>query len=99
MHYYPVTPVNKKFNRVEDLLKYGDMANFPFSRPQAISKAYNIINKTVKLLESINYWNCLAPINKTWIAFKKFFCENHQELTKTGELTLEQSGYGQANLV
>ena len=34
-----------------------------------------------------------------WITFKTHFCEAHQKLTKTGELTLKESGYGQANLV
>ena len=30
--------------------------------------------------------------------FKTHFLEAHQELTNTGEFTLKQSGYGQANL-
>ena len=49
MHCDPVTLVKNIFNKVEDLLKYGDMANFPYSHPQTISKAYNIIKKTRKL--------------------------------------------------
>ena len=45
MHYDPVTPVDNIFNNIEDLLKYGDMENLPYSHPQEISKAYNILNK------------------------------------------------------
>ena len=49
MRYEPVTLVNNILNKVENPLKYGDMANCPYSHPQEISNAYNIINKTVKL--------------------------------------------------
>ena len=48
MHYYPFTPVNNIFNKAEDLIKHSDMENSPHSHPKTISKAINIINKTVK---------------------------------------------------
>ena len=73
MHYDPVTPLYNIFNKIENLLEYGDMENCPYHHPQAISKAYNIINKTGKFRESIKSWNCLPPIQKTWIAFKTLF--------------------------
>ena len=65
MYYYPVTPVKHIFNKVEDLVEYVDMAACPYSHPQAISKAYNILNKTGKFRESIKSWNRLPPIQKT----------------------------------
>ena len=49
MHYDPVTPVGNIFNKVEDLLEYGDMSKCPYSNPQVISQVDNIINKTGKL--------------------------------------------------
>ena len=36
MYYYLVTPADNIFNKIEDLLKYGNMENFPYSLPQAI---------------------------------------------------------------
>ena len=84
MHYDPVTPANNIFKNVRDLIKYGDMENCPYSHPQDISKAYNILNKTGKLLESIKAWNCLPPVHKPWIAFKTHFCETQIEITNTG---------------
>ena len=99
MHYNPLTPVNNIFNKVKDLLKYVEIANCPYSHPQIILKSYNIINKTGKLCKSIKSWNHLPPITKIWIAFKNLFRKVHRELTKTGELTLEQASYGKANLV
>ena len=83
IHYDPVTPVENIFNKVKDLLKYGDMENCPYSHPQVILKDYKIINKTDKFQESIKYWNYLPPIQKTWSAFKTYFCEAHLELTNT----------------
>ena len=43
MHYDPVTLVDNIFNKIEDFLEYWDMENCPYSQPQAISKAYNIL--------------------------------------------------------
>jgi uncharacterized phage-associated protein len=99
MHYDPVSPVDNIFNKIEDLLEYGDLANCPFSQPQAIGKAYNLINRTGKFREAIKAWNHLPAVQKTWINFKTHFREAHLELTETGELTIEQAGYGQANMV
>ena len=75
------------------------MPSCPYSHPQAISKEYDIINKTGKFRDPINYWNHLSSIQKTWIAFKTHFREAHQKLAETGELTLKEAGYGQQNLV
>ena len=49
IHYDPVTPVHHTFKKIEDPLDYEDMENFPYLHPQAISKAYNNLNKPVKL--------------------------------------------------
>ena len=77
MRYDPFTIVKHIFNKVEDPLRYCDMANCPYYHPQEILKAYNIINSTVKLQQSIKYWNRLSLIQKTWISFKTHFCEAH----------------------
>ena len=99
MHYDPVTPVDNIFNKVEDLLEYGDLAK-PFSQPQAIAKAYNLINATGKFCEAVKAQTRLPAIQKTWINFTtQHFRDAHLELTETGQLTLEEAGYGQANLV
>ena len=99
LYYDPVTPVDNIFNKVEDLLEYGDLANCPYSQPQAIAKAYNLLNATGKFREAVKSWNRLPAIQKTWINFKQHFRDAHLELTETNELTLEEAGYGQANLV
>ena len=99
MHYDPVTPVDNMFDKIEDLLEYGELAHCPFSDNQAIAIAYNIINKTGKFRESVKAWNRLTLIQKTWIAFKQHFRDAHKDLQETGELTLEEAGYVQAALM
>ena len=75
------------------------MTHCPYSCPQAILNEYNTINKTGTVQESIKSWNCHPPNHKTWIDFKNNFRKAYLEITKTRELTLEQVGYDQANLV
>ena len=99
MHYDPTPPVENIFSRVGYLFEYKDMEGFPYSHLQVISKAFTIIKKTGKLREYIKSWNHLPLIQKTWIAFKTHFHEDHQEITKTVELTPKQAGYRQDNFV
>ena len=69
----PVTPFDSIFNNIEDLINYRDMENFPYSHPQVISKAYNILNKIGNVLESIKSWTRLPLIQVTCIVFKTHF--------------------------
>ena len=41
----------------------------------------------------------MSPIQQNWINFKTHFLTAHRELEETGELTMEDAGYHQANLV
>ena len=41
----------------------------------------------------------MNSIQKNWINFKTHFCTAHRELEETGELTMEDAVYHQANLV
>jgi hypothetical protein len=97
--YDPITPIDVVFNQVEDLVEYGEMANCEFTMHQTVNIAYAILNRTTKFRESIQTWNCLPVLQKTWIAFKIHFREAHTRLQETGELTMEEAGYHQANLV
>jgi hypothetical protein len=99
-HYDPITPIDVVFNKVEDLIEYGELARNPYSELQTITKAYNIINATGTFKDGIKAWNRIVdPLHKTWIAFRIHFRTAHDELAETGDLTLRQSGYHQANMV
>jgi uncharacterized phage-associated protein len=97
--YDPITPVDVVFNKVEDLVEYGEMARCDYTMGQTINTAYSILNRTTKFKESIKAWNRLPALQKTWIAFKTHFRDAHNELQETGKLTMADAGYHQANLV
>ena len=62
---------------------------------------YNIILHTGKFGESIRAWNRQPndAATRSWINFENHFRLAHLELTETGELTLQEAGNRQANLV
>ena len=53
----------------------------------------------MKLPDAIKTWNRINPIQQQQINFKTRLRTTHQELTETGEITIEDAGYHQANLV
>ena len=99
MTYNLATPVDIVFNQVEDLIKFGEMATCPFSAGQTINIAYTIINKTKKFKDGIITWNRKPPGDKNWVNVKTHFRQAHDELAEAGDLTMENAGYHQANLV
>ena len=99
MTYDPVNPIEQVFNRIEDLVDYGEIASNAYTQNQAISKAYNILNKTGVFKEYIKTWKRRPAVEHTWINFKEHFRQGHDELQETDDLTLQNAGYGSANLV
>ena len=99
MTYDPVNPIEQVFNRIEDLLDYGEIARNAYTQIQVIAKAYNILNKTGVFKEYIKTWKRRPTVEKTWINFKTHFRQAHDELQETEDLTLQNAGYGNANLV
>ena len=99
LHYDPTTPIDIVFQKIEDLMMYGDFAQCPFTAEQAIQRAYNIVNATGLYKDYIKTWSRRPRADKTWPNFKDHFRTAHLELQETGELTLHEAGYGNANLV
>jgi hypothetical protein len=101
MTYDPTTPIDVVFQKVEDLMMYGDFAQCPFTAEQSIQRAYNIINSTGLYKDYIKTWSRRPRVDRTWENFKEHFRIAYLELKETGELTLTEAGYGTgtANLV
>ena len=99
MTYDPVNPIEQFFNRIEDLVDYGELACNTYTQIQAISKAYNILNKTGVFKDYIKTWKRRPAVEHIWINFKEHFRQGHDELQETDDLTLQNAGYGNANLV
>ena len=78
MHYEPVTSVDNIVNKIEDLLEYGDMKVCPYSHPHAISKAYNILNKTGKFQRVYQVLESSSSNPENLYCVKTYFFEAHQ---------------------
>ena len=92
MTYDPTTPIDIVFQKIEDLMMYGDFAQCPFTAEQSILRAYNIDNSTGLYKDYIKTWSRCSRADKTWTNFKEHFRDAHLELQETGELTLEGAG-------
>jgi hypothetical protein len=75
----------------EDFVDFALLGQQPVTQQQTIAKAYVIINKTSRFKQAITEWNRLPDIQKTWINFKAFFRQAHQEFRETTDVTLEES--------
>ena len=95
----PLTPVENVYNKIEDLMDYGELAAIPYSQHQIIVKAYNIFNSCGVFRDYIKLWNRRPAHEHTWVNFKQHFRDAQKELEETNELTLQNTGYGQANIV
>lgn len=80
-------------------MDYGELVSIPYSQHQIIVKAYNIFNSCGVFREYIKFWNQHPSVEHTWINFKQHFCDAQKELQETNKLTLQETGYGHANLV
>ena len=99
MTYDPINPIEQVFNRIKDLVDYREIACNTYAQTQAISKAYNILNKTGIFKEYIKTWKCGPTVEHTWINFKDHFHQGYDELQETEDLTLQNAGYGNTNLI
>ena len=99
MQYYPQTPIDTVFNQVEDLLEYRELAKYLYTQIKTTNIAYRIINRTRNFQDAIKIWNRMNPFQQNWINFKTHFCTAYREIKETDELTMEDAGYHQANVV
>ena len=96
----PHMPGDGVFNAVEDLVEYTSLANQPFSDCQAVSKTYNVFNKTCRFVQAITEWNRRPNNEKTMANLKLHFRSAQSELRESSGPTLSDSDLDhRANLV
>ena len=98
MVYDLLTPIDTVFTAVQELTDMAAMAGIPFSIPQTINMAYRVLNNTRKFASAITKWNRKPPVEKTWMNFKNFFRQAHEELRETTDLTAQETPF-QANAI
>ena len=99
MTYDPTLPIDNLFTAIDDLVDFAELACNNITQRQCVRQAYIILNKSGRFIEAIKTWNCRAPAQQNWIAFKTYFRQAHTELCETTNLTLEQVEQQNALLV
>ena len=98
MPYDPKDPVDDIFTEIEDLADISSIANSPLSDRQKIDFAYLLLQRTRHFKLGLQEWNRKSTSDQTWINFMIHFRDVHQDLKKTGELTV-QEGINHADLI
>ena len=87
------------FSAVEEILEFADITGTSYTQLQAVNITYVILHRTVKFGLAICKWNRMPLIQKTWVQFKQIFCTSHQDLRETTNLTVEDAGMHNSNMV
>ena len=66
---------------------------------QYLNISYVIIQRTGKFGLDICKWECMPPVQKTWVGFKQYFWASHRKLRDTTDLTVQDKGMHHANMV
>ena len=91
--YHTRKPIATVFFAVEELLEFANITRIWYTQHQAFSIDFMIIHSTGKFTLSINEWNCIPTIQKTWVGFKLFL--NGASQTK-GDERSHRAGCGNA---
>ena len=95
----PSLPIDVVFSRIDELEEHARITGTPYTDNQIVQIAYNLVNKATVFGEYLRMWNRRIPGVQTWFEFKILFREAQTELRETGDLTLADAGYHQANMV
>ena len=95
---YDVTaPIETLWEQIEDAIEYAAAGNAPYSTPQVLNIAYDIIYKTGMFRDECKEWRRTAMHLKTWPAFKTLVGTAHRDLRRSQ--TTGSYGYSTANMV
>ena len=97
--YNPCNPIASVFSVVDDLVELSALAATLLSNAQQVNIGYIILHKTGKFSHPIIEWNQKPVVDKTWKKFKTHFRTAHKELRETTDLTAQDAGMHNANMV
>lgn len=92
-------PLESFYQKIEDLRDLGDAANKPYTEPQLIGYALDIIKNTHDFEDAQKEWNRKLPVEQTWENFKIHFEEALEELEEIRGETMRHTSFHQAQLV
>jgi hypothetical protein len=96
--YDPNLPIESLFEQIEDAVDYAAAGNTPYTAPQVLACAFQLVFATGMFLEDCKLWKRRAADYKTYPQFKLDFAVSHRELRET-RTTAAGAGYQAANSV
>ncbi len=96
--YDPNLPIESLFQQIEDAVNYAAAGNTPYTAPQVLACAFQLVFATGMFLEDCKVWKRRDAAYKTYPQFKLDFAVSHRELRET-RTTAAGAGYQAANSV
>lgn len=93
----PSTPLESLIVQIEDACDFAEAGNAPFSEPQKLNAAYNLVFNTGLYFDACKDWNELAAANRTWDQFKTHFLAAQTRVQHQQRVSTQQAGYHGAN--
>jgi len=90
------TPFELMIEQIEDAQEYAEDARQPFTAPQILNTAYNLVYNTGSYFDECKTWNAKANADKTWDNFKAHFLEAQDNL-RMQQTTSQRAGFHGAN--
>ena len=94
--YDPSQPIESLYDQIEDAVTLAAAGQAPYTTPQIVSIAYNLVFNTNLFPDACREWRRRPIADHTWVNFKTTFTIAHQELRES-QVTSEQAGYHNAN--
>ena len=95
--YTPAEPLVMVWNPIQKLKKLAIQAKIPYSEPQLIEFALQIIRSTHDFEKALGEWEAKPTADKTWTNLKLHFSQAQEELKKIRGPTMVQAGFHQIN--
>ena len=95
----PSDPLVLIWNPIEKLKRLAIQANLPYTEPQLISFALQIIRNTHDFEIALGEWNQKPAADKTWENLKSHFYTAQENLKKIRGPTMAQAGFHQINMI
>ena len=96
--YDPNLPIENLIDQIDEATELADAAKAPYTAPQIVAIAYNLIQQTGIFTLDCEKWDDKADTDKTWVNFKTFFAASHKKWRRSST-TAQQGGYHEANLL
>ena len=96
--YDATEPIEALYNQIEQAVDIAEAGQQPYTTPQILTRAYNLILQTGLLDDACSTWVDKRPADKTWTNFKIHFAKAHKKLRQQ-QSTAARTGMHSANSV